>query len=102
MAANGLPKPEDHKTNSIAKALQGWSWAIVLVAVFAIAAAVLTRPDVSSETVSSVSGLMTLKTTAQDAVPYDAAMANHKPTLVLTIPSGDHRCSSLTPAAFLI
>jgi thiol:disulfide interchange protein len=57
-------------------------WAIALIATFAIAAFFLTRPVTTTQSLSRVSGLMTLKASAQQAMPYTLAMANGKPTLI--------------------
>ncbi|MGB3615343.1 MAG: thioredoxin domain-containing protein [Elainellaceae cyanobacterium] len=87
MAVNGFPNLEDNKTNLVA---------IALVVLFAIAAVVLTRPD-ASETVSSVSGLMALKTTAQEAMSYNSAMENHKPTLIEFYADWCTTCQAMAP-----
>ncbi|MGB3295415.1 MAG: thioredoxin domain-containing protein [Phormidesmis sp.] len=42
----------------------------------------LTRPAVTAVSMTPLSGLITLKATAADAVPYEVAIANQKPTLV--------------------
>ncbi|PSN16346.1 thiol:disulfide interchange protein [filamentous cyanobacterium CCP5] len=56
--------------------------AIALVAVFAIAAFFLTRPEGELQSASPVAGLVTLKATAAAAMPYGQALANGKPTLL--------------------
>lgn len=57
-------------------------FAIALVATFAIAAFFLTRPVTSPQSFSPVAGLITLKASAQTAMPYEVAVANGKPTLI--------------------
>ncbi|NEQ42425.1 MAG: thioredoxin fold domain-containing protein [Leptolyngbya sp. SIOISBB] len=57
-------------------------WAIALIVLFAIAALGLTRPVTGGAILSPVTGLMTLKASAQDAMPYMTAIANGKPTLI--------------------
>ena len=71
-------------------------FAAVLILVFAIASFVLTRPQ-SAPAVSGVSGLMTLKTMAQTATPYNVAMANHKPTLIEFYADWCTTCQALSP-----
>ncbi|MGB2926205.1 MAG: thioredoxin domain-containing protein [Limnothrix sp.] len=56
--------------------------AIAVVVIFAIASFFLTRPANGTQTISSVSGLMTLQAAAKTAMPYDVAMANPQPTLI--------------------
>lgn len=56
--------------------------AIAVVVIFAVGAFFLTRPVTGTETVSSVSGLMSLQIAAQQATPYGQAIANGQPTLV--------------------
>ena len=71
-------------------------FAVALVLIFAIASFVLTRPQ-SAPAVSGVSGLMTLKTMAQTATPYDVAMANQRPTLIEFYADWCTTCQSLSP-----
>lgn len=71
-------------------------FALALILVFAIASFILTRPQ-SAPTVSGVSGLMTLKSMAQTATPYDVAMANQKPTLIEFYADWCTTCQALSP-----
>lgn len=71
-------------------------FAIVLILVFAIASVVLTHPQ-SAPAVSGVSGLITLKTMAQTATPYDVAIANPKPTLIEFYADWCTTCQRLSP-----
>ena len=72
--------------------------AIALVAVFAIATVFLTRPQTDPLNFSPVSGLMSLKALAQDAVPYDVAMANSKPTVIEFYADWCATCQALAPS----
>ena len=54
----------------------------VIVLVLVAGVFVTTRADVTTITSSSVSGLATLRTMAQQSVPYEVALANGKPTLL--------------------
>lgn len=72
--------------------------AIAVVLVFAIAAVFLTRPQISTTRFSPVSGLITLKASAQAATPYDVALANHNPTLVEFYADWCTTCQALAPA----
>ncbi|NJN72310.1 MAG: hypothetical protein HC799_05565 [Limnothrix sp. RL_2_0] len=49
--------------------------AIAVIVIFAVGAFFLTRPVTGTETVSSVSGLMSLQVAAQQATPYNLAIA---------------------------
>lgn len=71
--------------------------AIALVVLFAIAAFFLTRPQTGSGSVSSVSGLMSLKASAQSAMPYNVAMGNQKPTLIEFYADWCTTCQGLAP-----
>ncbi|MEO0648402.1 MAG: thioredoxin domain-containing protein [Cyanobacteria bacterium J06650_10] len=58
-------------------------WMVIATFAVAIAATVfLTRPAANVMSMTPLSGLMTLKTMAADAMPYDVAVANQKPTLI--------------------
>ncbi|ASC71499.1 thioredoxin domain-containing protein [Halomicronema hongdechloris C2206] len=70
---------------------------LVIIGVFAIATLWLTRPAGSAPGPSLVSGLMTLKATAQAATPYDAAMANGKPTLLEFYADWCTTCQAMAP-----
>jgi thiol-disulfide isomerase/thioredoxin len=53
-----------------------------LLIVFAVATFFLTRPMAVSSSLSPVSGLVTLKETARQSVPFEEAVANGKPTFL--------------------
>lgn len=71
--------------------------AIALVLGFAIAAFFLTRPQAAATGLSPVAGLMTLKASAQTAMPYDQAMANPNPTLVEFYANWCTTCQAIAP-----
>lgn len=73
----------------------GWI-ALALVAVFAIAAVVLTRPTAAS-TPSALTGLMALKAAAQEAVPYEEAMNNPQPTVIEFYADWCTTCQAMAP-----
>lgn len=58
-------------------------WSLLLGSVLAIVATVLlTRPAANVMSMTPLSGLMTLKSMAAEAMPYESALANEKPTLI--------------------
>jgi thioredoxin-like negative regulator of GroEL len=71
--------------------------AIAITVGFAIAAFFLTRPEPSLQSISPIAGLMSLKATAHDAVAYEVAMTNQKPTLVEFYADWCTTCQSLAP-----
>ncbi|MGF1459220.1 MAG: thioredoxin domain-containing protein [Leptolyngbyaceae cyanobacterium] len=75
---------------------RGSRWAIVIIATFAIAAFWLTRP-VADAHFSPVSGLMSLKASAQQAMPYQVAMHNGKPTLIEFYADWCTTCQGMAP-----
>lgn len=89
MAAEQLPNRTVKSNTSLI--------AIALIAVFAIAAFLFTRPDTSLQTLSPVSGLIALKSTAQAAMPYDVAMTNQKPTLIEFYADWCTTCQAMAP-----
>jgi thiol:disulfide interchange protein len=72
-------------------------WAIALIATFAIAAFWLTRPVTGTQSLTPVSGLMTLKASAQAAMPYETAIANGQPTLIEFYADWCTTCQSMAP-----
>ncbi|MEO1094156.1 MAG: thioredoxin domain-containing protein [Cyanobacteria bacterium J06638_28] len=70
---------------------------IAVVAIFAIAAIFLTRPVTSLQSLSPVSGLMTLKAAAQTAMPYEVAIANPQPTLIEFYADWCTTCQAMAP-----
>lgn len=72
-------------------------WAFALIATFAIAAFWLTRPVTGAASLSPVSGLMTLKASAQTAMPYETAIANGKPTLIEFYADWCTTCQGMAP-----
>jgi thiol-disulfide isomerase/thioredoxin len=71
--------------------------AIAIVVIFAVGAFFLTRPVAGTETVSSVSGLMSLQVAAKQATPYGQAIANGQPTLVEFYADWCTTCQAMAP-----
>lgn len=65
-------------------AKQSWRlWIALTVLPLAMATAImLTQPTANIVSMTPLSGLMTLKSMAAKAVPYDIALASQKPTLI--------------------
>lgn len=72
-------------------------FAIALIATFAIAACFLTRPVTTPQSAAPVAGLMALKASAQEAIPYDLAMTNGKPTLIEFYANWCTTCQAMAP-----
>lgn len=89
MTTNGVANSTAaHKPNLIV---------LALVATFAIAAFFLTRPSSGASSLSPVTGLMTLKASAQQAMPYESAIANGKPTLIEFYADWCTTCQAMAP-----
>ena len=73
------------------------TWAIGLVIGVIVGTLFLTRPSVSTSSLSPVSGLMSLRQMAQSSIAYDDAIANQKPTLVEFYADWCTTCQSLAP-----
>ncbi len=71
--------------------------AIAVVIVFAVASFFLTRPAEQTQGVSAVSGLMSLQTAAKEAMPYETAIANQKPTLIEFYADWCTTCQAFAP-----
>ncbi len=78
-AENPMPTHHVHENQG---SHSGRWLAIALGLVVAIATVCLTHSATSLPSFSPLSGLMILKATAQDAIPYEVAIANPKPTLI--------------------
>ena len=71
--------------------------AIAVAVVFAIIAFWVTRPESSLQSLSPVSGLMTLKTTAHEAMSYEVAMTTPKPALLEFYADWCTTCQAMAP-----
>ncbi|MEL6160628.1 MAG: thioredoxin domain-containing protein [Cyanobacteria bacterium J06554_11] len=56
--------------------------AIAAIVIAAFATFLLTRPAAAVMSMTPLSGLMTLKSMATEAMPFEAALTNQKPTLI--------------------
>ena len=57
-------------------------WAALVAILLAVWVTLwLTRPAITAVSMTPLSGLITLKAAAAEAIPYEAAMVNQKPTL---------------------
>jgi thiol-disulfide isomerase/thioredoxin len=70
---------------------------IATIVLFAIASFFLTRPATPIQSLSPLSGLITLKTTVQESIPYPVAIANNKPTLVEFYADWCTTCQAIAP-----
>ena len=58
-------------------------WAALVAILLAVWVTLwLTRPAITAVSMTPLSGLITLKAAAAEAIPYEAAMVNQKPTLI--------------------
>ena len=73
------------------------SFTIAILIVFAIATFFLTRPLTASSSLSPVSGLVALKTMAQETTPYADAIANGKSTFIEFYADWCTTCQSMAP-----
>ncbi|NJN21832.1 MAG: conjugal transfer protein TraF [Leptolyngbya sp. RL_3_1] len=76
---------------------QTYGIVIAVIGLFAIAALVLTRPMGAIAHLSPLSGLITLKASAQTAMAYGEAMANPQPTLIEFYADWCTTCQALAP-----
>lgn len=90
------PGPNSPGSNS-PEPKQQRGWVILVVLLFSIVTFGLTRPITTVQSGTSVAGLMTLKASAQTAVPYAVAIANRKPTLIEFYADWCTTCQSLAP-----
>ena len=97
--------PDKGTSRSIEKGLgkgfgdQGWRLgiALALVSLAMMAAVLLTRPAANIMGMTPLSGLMTLKSMATTAVPYDLALTSQKPTLIEFYADWCTTCQSMSP-----
>ncbi|MGP1375368.1 MAG: thioredoxin domain-containing protein [Almyronema sp.] len=68
-----------------------------LIGLFAIATFFLTQPGTSIVSATPMSGLVALKSMAQQSVAYESAIANQKPTLIEFYADWCTTCQALAP-----
>ncbi|MEM9119516.1 MAG: thioredoxin domain-containing protein [Cyanobacteria bacterium P01_D01_bin.6] len=71
--------------------------AIALIVIFAIATFWLTRPVTHPQGLTPISGLITLKASAQSAMPYATAIADGRPTLIEFYADWCTTCQGMAP-----
>jgi len=78
------------------KVWQLWSVAVAIVLTL-VATVLLTRPAATVMSMTPLSGLIALKGLAAEAVPYEAALNNQKPTLIEFYADWCTTCQSMSP-----
>lgn len=70
---------------------------LVTVIIAGVSTFFLTRPAATATSFTPLSGLITLKEMASKAVPYEVAIANHKPTLIEFYADWCTTCQGMSP-----
>ncbi|WP_228021378.1 thioredoxin domain-containing protein [Vasconcelosia minhoensis] len=71
--------------------------AVAAILIAGLLTVLLTRPAETAVSFTPLSGLMTLKATAAEAVPYEVAIANPKPTLIEFYADWCTTCQAMSP-----
>ena len=71
--------------------------AIGLILIVGLSTLWLMRPMETMMSFTPLSGLITLKSMATDAIPYEIAIANHKPTLIEFYADWCTTCQAMSP-----